>query len=105
MMAEFAFCLLMAAAAYVTSYFQFKEKGLLLNNAWFYASKEERLKMDKTPHYHQSGVIFSLMGTIFLLITIQIATGLKWVFYTYIAVIIATVIYAVVSSIRTERKR
>lgn len=102
---ELVFCLLMAVTAYVISYFQFKEKGLLLNNAWFYASKEERLKMDKTPHYRQSGVVFALLGTIFLLMALQTAFKAAWMFYASIAVGIVTVVYAIVSSIHTERKR
>ena len=31
----------------------FMEKGFLFNNAYIYASKEEREKMNKKPHYHQ----------------------------------------------------
>ena len=41
---------LIAIACFVGSYFQFKEKGFLFNNAYIYASKEERERMNKTPH-------------------------------------------------------
>lgn len=33
--------------AFVISYLQFKEKGYLLNNTYFWASQEERKQMDK----------------------------------------------------------
>lgn len=101
----FLIWLLLAAAAYIISYFQFREKGLLLNNAYFYASKEQRRTMDKSPHYRQSGVIFSLLGTIFLLMTLQTAFESVWMFYVSIVVGIVMVVYAIVSSIQIEKKR
>ena len=36
------------------SIIQFRQKGFLLNNAYIYASKEQRKKMDKKPYYRQS---------------------------------------------------
>lgn len=100
-----SFCLLIAVAAYIISYFQFKEKGILFNNAYLYASKEERSKMNKSPHYHQSGVIFSFIGTIFVVIAIQAATKLMILFYLSLVISFAAVIYAIVSSILIEKKK
>ena len=34
----------------------FTERGFLLNNAYIYATKEERETMDKKPYYRQSAV-------------------------------------------------
>ena len=45
----------------------FMEKGFLFNNAYIYASKQERAKMNKKPHYRQSAIVFLLLGLIFLL--------------------------------------
>ena len=45
----------------------FREKGFLINNAYIYASKPERERMDKKPHYHQTAIVFLLLGIIFLL--------------------------------------
>ena len=46
--------------AFFVSIRSFMEKGFLINNAFIYASKQERDAMDKRPHYRQSGVIFLL---------------------------------------------
>lgn len=49
---------IVAIASLVFSYLQFNEKGFLLNNAYIYASKQEREAMDKKPYYKQSGIVF-----------------------------------------------
>lgn len=46
-----------AIACFVVSYLQFNEKGFLFNNAYIYASKQERETMDKKTHYKQSGIV------------------------------------------------
>ena len=38
----------------------FMEKGILMNNAYLYASPDERKTMDKKPHYRQSAICFFL---------------------------------------------
>ena len=43
-------CVVLAIGAFIISYFSFREKGFLFNNAYLYASKEERATMDKKPH-------------------------------------------------------
>ena len=102
--ATIVLCLFVSAAIYLISYFQFKEKGILLNNAYFYASKEERENMDKSLHYRQSGIVFFLAGTIFLLYAVYKATEAAWLSYLAITMIFITIIYAIVSSIYIERK-
>ena len=42
----------------------FMEKGFLFNNAYIYASKQEREKMNKKPHYRQSAIVFLLIGLV-----------------------------------------
>ena len=41
---------LFAACSLAISVLQFLEKGFLFNNAYLYAPKEERTKIDKKPH-------------------------------------------------------
>ena len=53
----------------------FFERGFLLNNAYLYASKEERATMDKKPHYRQSAIVFLMIGIVFLLIAISLSFG------------------------------
>lgn len=98
-------CTLFTVLSYVFAYRQWKEKGFLLNNAYLYASKEERMHMDKKPYYRQSGVTFFLVGTINLINVIQIITQWNRLFYLVILVAITTIIYAVFSSIIIESSK
>ncbi|WP_290759794.1 DUF3784 domain-containing protein [Anaerostipes sp.] len=93
-----------SASAFIISYFSFKEKGFLFNNAFLWASKQERRDMDKKPHYRQSAIIFFLLGFIFLLNAAEVFFDSGWLFYIVLALLILTIIYAVVSSILIERK-
>jgi len=81
----------------------FMEKGFLFNNAYIYASKQEREKMNKKPHYRQSAIVFLLLGLLFLLIALAELLDAKWIFYVGVAVVIVTLIYAIVSSIVIEK--
>ena len=102
--------LVLAIGGFVTSYFQFKEKGYLFNNAYFWASQDERRRMDqeketKRLYYHQSGFAFLLIGIICLTFAVYIATGWMWMYVVvWISVIIA-VVYAVVSSVKLEKHK
>lgn len=104
-MMEMILCLAIAAGAFIASYFQFREKGILLNNAWLYASKEEREAMNKKPYYRQSGVVFVLIGVAFLLNAVMVATKREWILYLVLGVFAVAVVYAVVSSIRIEKNQ
>ena len=81
----------------------FMEKGFLFNNAYIYASKQEREKMNKKPHYRQSAIVFLLLGLIFLLNTIAVLLKVNWIFYIVVVVVIITLIYAIVSSILIDK--
>lgn len=105
MKAGIIICLILAAVFYVAGYFQFREKGILLNNAYLYASAEERISMDKKPHYRQSGIVFCFIGTIFVLNIFQIITGSGLIFYFIIAAAVITLIYTIVSSVRIWLKK
>lgn len=97
--------IIISAALFILSVFQFKEKGFLFNNAYLYASEEERKKMNKKPYYRQSGIVFILLGSIFLLNAVQLLTKLNWIFYIVIAVVILTLVYAVISSVKLEKNK
>ena len=90
---------------FVLSFFSFKEKGFLLNNAYIYASKKERNIMDKKSHYRQSAIVFFLVSIIFLLYAIEVLLDIGWIFYMVLAVIAVTLIYAILSSILIETKK
>ncbi len=93
---------LVSVFAFIMSIRSFREKGFLFNNAYLYASKQERETMNKKPHYRQSAIVFLSIGLIFLLIGLTILFRINWIFYIVIAIIIVTLIYAIVSSVMIE---
>ena len=96
---------LITIVCFVFSYLQFKGKGFLFNNAYIYASKQEREEMDKKPYYKQSGVIFFLIGLIFFVNTFDIIFQTDWLIYFVIVVVIVALVYAVVSSVKVENNK
>ena len=78
----------------------FLRKGFLLNNAYIYASEEEREAMDKKPYYRQTGVVFCLLSIVFIIVGISVVLQNYKIELLQIPVIAGTVIYAIVSSIR-----
>ena len=95
---------LISGGVFVMSILSFMQKGFLLNNAYIYASKEERKKLDKKPHYRQSAIVFLLLGIVFLLLGIMMLTKAYWLLYIAIGVTILTRNYAFVSGIKIESK-
>lgn len=97
-------CFILAAICFVISILQFKEKGFCFNNAYLYASKEEREKMDKSPHYRQSAIVFLLLFVNFIVIGIYSITHMKWLLMIEAIIMMAVIIYAIVSSITINKK-
>lgn len=100
--------LTLAIGAFAVSYLQFKEKGCLFNNAYFWASQEERGQMDenrerKKPYYRQSGFAFMLVGISLLAFAVYIATDWTWMYIAFWVFAAIAVVYAVVSSVQIER--
>ena len=81
----------------------FMEKGFLFNNAYIYASNQEREKMNKKPYYRQSAIVFLLFGIVFLLLALAVLLEAYWLSFVGVAVVIITLIYAIVSSIMIEK--
>ncbi len=96
---------IVSIGTFVISFFSFKEKGLLLNNAYIYASRKERNSMDKKPHYRQSAIIFFLISIIFLLNAIEVLIDSGWIFYIVLMIMVVTIIYAIISGILIETKK
>ena len=91
--------------AFAMSIRSFIEKGFLLNNAYIYASKQEREKMHKKPYYRQSAIVFLLIGLIFLLMAFSLLLEVNWILYAVLMIAIIAIIYAITSSIIIEKKR
>ena len=85
------------------SVLSFMEKGFLFNNAYIYASNQEREKMNKKPYYRQSAIVFLLFGIVFLLLALAVLLETYWLSYVCVAVVIITIIYAIVSSVTIEK--
>ena len=100
--------LLLSIGTFVISFLQFKEKGFLFNNAYVWASPEERKRMDenkasKKSHYRQSGFVFMFIGIFCLIYAGYMITGRMWLLVPFWIFVIITLVYAVVSSIQIER--
>ena len=94
-----AFLSLISLSFIIGGYFQFKEKGILFNNAYLYASAEERKNMNKKPHYRQSAVVFIVLGLVFLLVAIESIIHSGWMFNVVYGLILLVIIYAIASTI------
>ena len=94
-----------AIACFIFSYLQFQEKGFLFNNAYIYASKQERENMDKKPHYKQSGIVFVFIGIIFLINAIDTILQTGWLNFFVIGIAVIAIVYAIVSSLIIEKRK
>ena len=93
-----------AAGLLVLAILHFLERGPLLNNAAIYASREERETMDKKPWYRQSAIVFCLLSAVFVVLGLTIVLGIRQLQLLEIPLFVAVVVYAVVSSVRINRK-
>lgn len=96
---------IVAIVCLVFSFLQFNEKGFLFNNAYIFASKKERETMDKKPHYKQSGIIFLMIGIIFLIDAVEMIIKTGWLFCLVIVVAIIAIVYAIISSVVIGRSK
>ena len=96
---------IIAVICFIISYLQFHEKGFLFNNAYIYASKKERETMDKSPHYRQSGIVFALIGLVFLINTLVLIYPVRWLFWLVIGITAVTLVYAVASAVIIEKRK
>lgn len=93
-----------AAVSLLFSVLQFMEKGPLLNNAWLYASKDERRKMNKKPYYRQSAIVLLFLFFVFISSGLNLITK-RSVFLVIEFVLLAAVfIYAIASTIHIEKQ-
>ncbi|MBE6731350.1 MAG: DUF3784 domain-containing protein [Ruminococcaceae bacterium] len=95
---------LISLMCFIISILQFSEKGFLFNNSYIYASKDERENMNKTPYYRQTGIIFIFLGIIFLINSAEMILETGWLSNLVLPIVLAAIIYAVVSTIIIERK-
>ena len=97
--------ILMSVGAFIMSIRSFLGKGLLLNNAYLFATEKEREAMDKAPYYKQSALVFTLIGLIFLLNGLGLLFHFGWVGYIVAAVVVIAMVYAIASSIAIANRK
>ncbi len=97
--------ILLAMGCCVISILQFLEKGFLFNNEYIFASKQEREKMNKKPHYRQSSIVFAFLAIIFLCLAVEIITDTGWLINLIWILSALVIIYAIVSSIKIVTKK
>lgn len=94
-----------ALASFVLSYRQYNEKGPLLNNAYIYASEQDREKINKKPYFKQSSIVFLLVGIIFLILAVDMLLKTTWLVFCSISVAVAAIIYSIISSSKMEKEK
>ena len=98
-------CYVIAAVCAVLGGFQWAEKGVLLNNAYLYASAEERATMDKRPHYRQTAVVLWCIAASFLATGLSFPLQAPWLMFFSYGFLGVAVAFAVVSGIVIARKK
>lgn len=58
--------------------------------------------MNKKPYYRQSGIVFIMIGIIFLINAVEMVIDTGWLFYMVIVAAIIAIVYAIVSSVVIE---
>lgn len=79
-------------------------KGPILSNTYIFASNEERKRMDIKEEYRLVTIIFACLTGIFTLLSLFVFTKLKWLYVLMWLLIIFCIVYAIVDTIRSERK-
>ena len=83
---------------------QFAERGFLFNNAYLFATKEERERMRKKPYYRQSAIVFCLLGAVFFVGALSIAIQNKKLLLLEIPLIVGAIIYVIISSVKIGKQ-
>lgn len=94
-----------SAACFAVGARQLAEKGYLFNNAWIWASDEERRTIDKSRYYRQSGITFLLLAGVWLFIGLYVLLENSAMMIPSALCMTAATVYAVVSTARIEKQR
>ncbi|MGM0524484.1 MAG: DUF3784 domain-containing protein [Bacillota bacterium] len=94
-----------ALSCLVISVLQFNEKGVVFNNVYIYASKEQKQTMDKKSYYKQSAVVFALLTGVFLSIGLSMVFETRWFFVVEGILLVVTVLYTIMSAITLAKRK
>lgn len=98
-------CFLIAGGCAFLSARQFAEKGFLFNNAFIYATREARAKMDKKPYYRQSAIVFLLLSAVFVILGLSVLLQNRKLQLLELPLLIGVLVYAIISTIRIEGRK
>lgn len=98
-------CFLIAGGCAFICVRQFTEKGFLFNNAFIYATKEARAKMDKKPYYRQSAIVFLLLSAVFVVLGLSVVLQIWKLQLLELPLLIGALVYAIISTIRIEARK
>ncbi len=79
-------------------------KDIILNNTYTRANEEEHKKMNKKAYRLQSAVIFLLISILSLANALRFLFNLKWITYASIIILVAIIIFYLVSSKKIKNK-
>lgn len=82
----------------------FLERGYLFNNAYIYASKEERETMNKKPYYKQTAIVFWILSSIFLVVSAALVFRNRMILLFEIPLFVGVIVFAVVSTVLIRKK-
>ena len=82
----------------------FFERGFLLNNAYLYASREERKTMNKKQYYKQSAIVFCILCAVFMVIGLSLLLHNDKLFLLEIPIVAGVIIYAIVSTLLINKR-
>ena len=95
----------MAGVFLLCAVMAFLERGILLNNAYLYASKAERKKMNKKPYYQQSTIVFCILSANFLVIGLSLLLRNDKLLFVEIPLIAGAVVYAIASTAKINKRK
>lgn len=93
---------LFALACLVISIMSWKEKGFLFNNAYIWASRQEREAMNRKPYYRQCAIAFALCAALFVFMALECALRTGWLWLVVGTLAPALLVYAIVSSAKGQ---
>lgn len=96
---------ILATVMVVLAIIHFLQKGFLLNNAYLYASKDERKTMNKKPYYIQSAISFCILSGVFIVSGLTVIFHNDKLLFIEIPLIVGIIVYAIVSSIWIKNNR
>lgn len=96
---------ILALAFLIMGILQLFQKGFLLNNAYIYASKEERERMNKKPYYIQSGVVFISIALVFVVVILSVILNEIKLLFIEAGLVAFVIVYTIISIIKINKNR